>query len=114
LNEFLLFGKAKVAVSVIKNVPHFFFLALVTAVICFRSVESIVILCKKSQPGEENTYKLLVNEDLKFFSKHDINYTFDLVNKKPESEEEIIKKKSLIKRLFENLIYKWDDYFRYA
>ncbi len=76
---FRVFGRAKIAVTILKGIPHFFFLSLVTVALFYRSIESVISLAKSS-----TKLKLLVNEDFIFFSKYDIVHVNNVLNSRPD------------------------------
>jgi hypothetical protein len=72
-------GRFKILVTVFKDVPLFFFTGIVTATLVYNSFESLIsILQRKKRPNTK--YKLLVNEDLRFFCEYDIRYCYNLLN----------------------------------
>ena len=125
-------GSGLIASSFFKVTPHFFFMSLVSAVLCYKSAESFVFILGKSffSSGQKirfSKYKLLINEDLRFFSRPDITYSFNLVNKTIRmcrqeernfsSDANLTTRDKLVRKLRLTLqahVYKWDDDFRFS
>jgi hypothetical protein len=126
---FKVFGRGKMLATILKDIPHFFFLSLVTVTLFYRSIESIISLARES-----TKLKLLVNEDFLFFSKYDIIHTYNLLNTKPESSDDEdesaddaaktgccqkndkkkLSFKEKIVNKFEKYVYKWDSDFKFS
>lgn len=60
---------------------------------------------------EQNQNKLLIDEDIRFYSSYDIKYCIELLNKKKE-EDKI--KKNKLRAFLNEKIYKWDENFRFS
>jgi hypothetical protein len=118
--EIRVYGTSRIGKTIVKDAPHFFLLSLVTITLWYKAFESIFLLGKNINPKD----KLLINEDIQFFSKYDIKYSFNLLNRKNSNEEENENSeketkskggaKKKLKRLFQRFIYKWHNHFKFS
>ena len=71
----------------------------------------LISLCTKTISNAFNkSKKFLVNEEVIFYSKTDINYCANLINKK----ETVATHSNVFKRLYNKYIYEWDENFRFS
>lgn len=80
--------------------PHFLLLSFVNVILIYKTI--ITLVCKSDNNG-----KLIINEDVKFYSDQDIKYCIDLLTIKDNNKRNKEKK-------FIHHIYKWNQNFKFS
>jgi hypothetical protein len=73
-------------------------LSFVNVILIYKTITTLV--CKSDSDG-----KLIINEDIKFYSDHDIKYCIDLLIKDNKKNKE---------KKFIHHIYKWNENFKFS
>ncbi|CAF0809485.1 unnamed protein product [Brachionus calyciflorus] len=92
-----------VPVTLIKDIPQFFLISLIFTVLTCRTILIIIDMIKKKT---NTNNRLLINEDERFYSIHDLKYCLDLYNNK--------KSENLKKNFLKRFLYDWNENFKFS
>jgi hypothetical protein len=85
-SEIYIIGTAKILFTVFKDIPHFMILSFVLVVLYYRNIKHLMML---------NAKWLLINEEIRFFSPHDIYYCVCMLRKKSKQSEKLKQKRNM-------------------